>query len=230
MLRKIFASFAILCIALSSASAWAYTTDYSFYTGANPFSVDGPQLGSAFVSGTFKYDPLDTSSTPSDYGSTRYVNVMNLTGSVAGYDFSDPLGRTFVGNELTSSFSSPITSPYDWISINADTSLWPGGTHNLTGFTVGGFKLVNVRMFWLEGQLGITDFLNDQNLPASLPVFQGRLALDFVPISAPDAPLSYNNSVFFDGLYVASVPEPITLLLLGLGLIGLAGIRRKFKK
>ena len=38
------------------------------------------------------------------------------------------------------------------------------------------------------------------------------------------------TKVFVDSAFAQSVPEPATMFLLGLGLIGLAGIRRKLKK
>lgn len=40
---------------------------------------------------------------------------------------------------------------------------------------------------------------------------------------------TYLNSVYFDNVSYNSVPEPATLLLFGLGLVGLAGLRRKVK-
>ena len=39
-----------------------------------------------------------------------------------------------------------------------------------------------------------------------------------------------NVGAILDNVTVSAVPEPISLLLFGLGLVGLAGVRRKFKK
>jgi len=81
-------------------------------------------------------------------------------------------------------------------------------------------------MFWIETLLGIGDFLDDQNLPAALPAFEGRLALDFLPPTG-GSDLAF---VFFDGLFLRpeqQIPEPGILGLLAAGLAGLCFARRR---
>jgi PEP-CTERM motif len=132
------------------------------------------------------------------------------------------------------SVSPPTTAMVDFLGLTAEPPLSSLSPHNITGFSVGGYSLVNVRLFWIEGtnmpEL-VPDLFNNQNLPAVLPSFHGRLALDFVPTGNTN--LSYlPASIFFDGLTVTAVPEPETyaMLLAGLGLLGFAARRRKLKE
>lgn len=204
---------------------------YSFSTGANPFASPNVAdlFGSgSFVSGTFEYDPLAPFTTTVPGGASLYgiqnispsfpSSYANLSGTVAGFTFSDARGTTVVGNET---FTQGATN-VDFLQLNTQS------TTPIVGFSVGGYTLANVRMFWIEGQQTpgtIPDFLSDQSLPGVLPGFHGRLALDFVPTGNPSGPQSY---VFYDGLSVAPVPEPETyaMLLAGLGLLGLTARRR----
>lgn len=209
----------------ASASPVAYT----FATRANSFgtpAVAGLFSAADLVSGTFTYDPQGAFAVTTPDGSTIYRGFDSLTGSIAGLTFSDVRGSTLVANDRSFSISGPLDS----FQLNAEPPIGSTSPFNLTRFATGGYTLVNVRMFWNEGQLGIPDFLVNQNLPAAPPAFEGRLALDFYPsgnISGPAA-----NFVFLDGLRVqpaAAVPEPDTfmMMLAGLGLFGWIGCRRK---
>ena len=144
------------------------------------------------VSGTFDYDSSQVASGVADGsrapGSVIYGgSIANVVGSANGMEFSDPGGLTVVGNDRY--VPAGLT---DILTVST-------GQLNLAGFEVNGFTLVTVRMFWIEGSLGIADFVSSENLPTALPDFEGRLALDFTPTANPGA----QSTVFFDGLLVS---------------------------
>ena len=217
-----------LMMALLPLAVQADPITYSFSTGILVVGDNPPPLLDFFsglsVSGTFDYDPATPASGTvgpgsSTTGSTLYSGSnTNLFGSVGANSFSDSVGGGLVGDDK---FIPAIPSPPPAADIlalrfaNVDS-----------GFDMAGFRLLNVRLFWIEGQLGITDFLSDQNLPGVLPTFAGRLALDFAPIGDPD-PQNNRSIVFFNGLTVTQVPEPGTLALFGIGLFGLVFARRR---
>jgi hypothetical protein len=177
------------------------------------------------VSGTFEYDSAVLQSGSTANTSALYAgSLTNLAGSSPS-GFSDPSGRTSVGNDVVLSNGSGDALALAAESfVAAPLSVVPD---DFVGFSIGGgssLRLVNVRLFWQEGLLGAPDFLSDQSLPATLPTFEGRLALDFADVSSPSTIVSI---AFFDGLFVhaQSVPEPASAALLGIASLAL-GIRR----
>lgn len=194
-------------LTLVSTTTPAVPISYNFASGV--LSSGDPALTALFaglsVSGTFDYDnvtaPRLVVGEGSVIGSVLYIETMtNLVGSVDGMNFSDLIGLVLVGNDRF--VPGGLT---DFFAVDADPGLnssAPPEAFNLVGFEINGFTLVNVRMFWIEGQLGIMDFLSNEALPTVLPGFEGRLALDFTPTANPGVV----SSVFFDGLIVGPSP------------------------
>ena len=219
-------NFLIALIALSAtAPAGAAPVRYVFETGPYSFSAGNAPVfeATSFVSGEIDYDAAAPQTGPAPGG--LFVHLFgsgNLAATVQGFDIFDPFGSALVGDEQTLS-RPPGFDTADLLVLNAEPQLLPT---DIFGFELAGFRLVNVRLFWIEGLLGAPDFLSSSTLPATLPSFAGRLALDFVPVTG--GPVGF---AFFDGLRVTPLvvptPEPGSLALLGLGLAGLAIGRKK---
>ncbi|MDH3431843.1 MAG: hypothetical protein OEQ14_17730 [Gammaproteobacteria bacterium] len=183
---------------------------YGFTTGNAPFGGPlAPIFAGQSVSGSFVYDRESpatgvTTAGPSP-GSTIYGgNITDLAGSIAGNMFSDPGGLTVVGDDKFLLFGGT-----DILVLAAEPAIGaaPPTFYDFTGFDIAGFTLINARLFWIEGQLGIGEFLSNASLPAVLPDFPGRLALDFVPTGS-SGPVS---SVFFDLLQLSPLPQTVTI-------------------
>ena len=211
----------ILLMALSGvAHAYIITDD---------FIADGNQYTSPYYATVENFDGASLAWTWT--GSYAVVN-----GSVSG-QYSAPGGVDGIHKDVTDYITVPVPHDSGSGSVTA-TAL--GGVYNYFGLWWGSIDNYNTFTFYKAGVMVLsftgTDVTSagtddgDQLDPGSNHYVNFLQLPEFDSFAMSSTQYAFEADNIAIGYDPSRVPEPTTMLLLGLGLVGLAGVRRKIKK
>jgi len=216
---------AVLLLSGLAGAAHAYTINYDYINVANqyttPYSATVEDFDGALV-----------------WTWTGSGDV--VSGSVGG-QYSAPGGVDGINKDST--YYVTVPQPYDsdhsgsYMPTGMPAGPGPGGTYNYFGLWWGSVDTYNTLSFYngatlvasITGSGAITPSAANGNQTAP----STNLYINFLDLPNFDSFKMTSTQFAFEadniaiGYNPSRVPEPTTLLLLGLGLIGLAGVRRK---
>jgi len=226
----------LLAWALSGV-ACAYNINYSYHLGADGNSFTSPYSGvsietfdDAFGNPTFNWGECLSAGCTGWYGNSGVIRS-GSTGTAAV-----PFGKTHADN--TSYLSVPENlADGNWLA--ADLAL--GVQYNYLGLWWGSVDAYNtLEFYYYDGtNLNLVETITGaQAIPTAANGDQTS-ALTNLYVNITNLPqfntfLMRSTHYAFEADNIAvgyvNVPEPASIILIGLGILGLAGVRKKFKK